>query len=70
MTRIEALAEMAARCELAQAEVQEAIAILLQELIARAGPNGIPVRPLEDIITVPNLAGERWKPQGKPPGER
>ena len=65
MTRIEAFAEMAARHELAQAEVQEALAVLLRELIARTGPNGIVARPQEDIVTVPNLAGERPKPPGE-----
>ena len=63
MTRLEAFAEMAVRHELAPAEVQEAIAVLLQELIARVGPNGVPVRSQDDVITVPNLAGER-KPSG------
>ena len=66
MTRLEALAEMAARHELAPAEVQEAVAVLLQELIGRAGPNGIVARPQEDIVTVPNLAGVRGE---KPPGD-
>ena len=55
MTRLEALAEMAARHELSAAEQQEAIACLLQELIARAGPNGAVVRSQDEIITVPNV---------------
>jgi hypothetical protein len=59
VTRLEALAEMAARHELAPPEQQEAIAVLLRELIGRIGPDGVPVRSQEEIVTVPNFGGTR-----------
>ena len=61
MTRVEAFAEMAARHEMSTADMQEALALLLGELINRCGPAGVPVRAQEDIITAP-VRGN------KPPG--
>ena len=57
MTRLEALAEMAARHEMSSTDVQEALAVLLLDLINRRGPSGVPVRSQDDIVTTPNLAG-------------
>jgi hypothetical protein len=67
MSRLEALAEMAARHELTQAEVQEAVGILLHEMIARVGVGAIPIPRGDDVLTIPNLMGERGKPPSKPP---
>jgi hypothetical protein len=53
---------MAARHEMATADMQEALGILLLDLINRRGPAGVPVRPQEDIITAPVRVGEREKP--------
>ena len=61
MTRLEAFAEMAARHEMATADMQEALGILLLDLINRRGP-GVPVRPQDDIITTPNRFTEPDKP--------
>jgi hypothetical protein len=30
--------------------------VLLGELISRTGPNGVPMRPQDEIVTAPNLA--------------
>lgn len=62
MTRLEALAEGAARHEMSSADVQEALAFLLLDLVERRGPAGVPVRSQDDIVTTPNLAVEGGKP--------
>lgn len=69
MTRLEALAEMAARHEMSSTDVQEALAVLLLDLINRRGPSGVPVRSQDDIVTTPNLAGNRAGPPEPLPGE-
>lgn len=53
MTRLEAFAEMAARHEMSTPDMQEALSLLLLDLINRRGPSGVPTRAQEDIPTAP-----------------
>ena len=64
--RLEAFAEMAARHEMAPSDVQEALSVLLLDLINRRGPSGVPVRSQDDIITTPNVVGDRGGKPGEP----
>jgi hypothetical protein len=65
---IEALAEVAARHEMSSADVQEALAVLLLDLVNRRGPAGVPVRSQDDVVTTPNFSGNREVPPCEPPG--
>lgn len=75
MTRLEALAESAARHEMSSADVQEALAVLLLDLVNRRGPAGVPVRSQDDVVTTPNLTGNLplgallGETPGEPPGK-
>ena len=71
MTRLEAFAEMAARHEMSSADVQEALSILLLDLVNRRGPAGVPVRSQDDVVTTPNLTNNLPPGvlPGGPPGE-
>ena len=57
---------MAARHEMAPSDVQEALSVLLLDLINRRGPSGVPVRSQDDIITTPNVVGDRGGKPGEP----
>lgn len=69
MTRLEAFAEMAARHEMSSTDVQEALSLLLLDLINRRGPDGVIVRSQDEIVTTPNLAGNRSVLPEAPPGD-
>jgi hypothetical protein len=51
LTHVEAMAEKAARGELAPAEVQASLAVLLRDLVAREGPSGVVTRSQDDVPT-------------------
>lgn len=60
---------MAARHEMSSADVQEALAVLLLDLVNRRGPAGVPARSQDDIVTTPNFVGGGGKSPGEPPCE-
>lgn len=51
MTIVEAMAEKSARGELTSFEVQEALAVLLRDLLSREGPSGIVTTSQDDVVT-------------------